>query len=106
MKTAIVFAVLSSLLWPAFALADPPDCARTLRQIYHHEDMAALAEERNLDEWAEKTRDHVERLEERLAVRCPRYSDRDEKQDIARSIAKILKTTAGAAAKLLTLGAL
>jgi hypothetical protein len=105
MKLAIVFTAISCLLWPTVALADPPDCARLLRQIYHYEDMVMMAEDRGKPEWAAKTQGHVDRLEDQLGVRCPRYSDRDEKQEIAKSLAAIAKAAASAAATFFSLGA-
>jgi hypothetical protein len=106
MKLAIVFTAISCLLWPTVALADPPDCARLLRQIYHYEDMVMMAEDRGKLDWAAKTQSHVDRLEDKLGERCPRYSDRDEKQEIARNLSAIVKAAADAAVTFFTLGAL
>jgi hypothetical protein len=105
MKSAIALAASLGLLWPAVALADPPDCSRLLRQIYHHEDMVERAEDVGMDEWAETTREHVERLEDRLANRCPRYSARDEQQEIARNLATLAKLAANTVLEIITLGA-
>jgi hypothetical protein len=105
MKSAIAFAAILGLLWPTVAFADPPDCSRLLRQIYHHVDMVARANQVGRTDWAKLTQQHVERLEGRLANRCPRYSARDEQQEIARNFSTLMKVAATTALEILTLGA-
>ncbi len=105
MKYAIATGALLALLLAGVASADPPDCARSLRQINHYEAMVARAEQLGNEEWADKTQNHVDLLEDRLASRCPNYTDRDERQEIARQTARLLKIAADAAIKFFTMGA-
>ena len=106
MKSAFAFAAVVGLLWPATALADPSDCSRRLRQIHHFEGMVERAEDRGKDDWADKMQHHVDQLEDRLASRCPSFTDRDEKQEAARQLAILMKAAADAAVTFFTLGAL
>ena len=80
MNYAITTGVLLVFLLTGVASADPPDCARSLRQINHYEEMVLRAEQVGKDDWADKTQNHVDLLEDRLAARCPSYTDRDERQ--------------------------
>jgi hypothetical protein len=107
MKLAAGFAALAliGLSDPSVATADPPDCARLMRQINHYEGMIERAEERGNELWADNTQRHVDLLEDRLASRCPSYSARDEEQEAARQLALLLKVAASAAVKFFTLGA-
>jgi len=105
MKSAFALVATLGLLWPAVALADPADCSSLLRRINHYEGMVERAERAGKDEWADKTQQHVDALEDRLGSRCPSYSDRDERQEIARHVATILKVAASAAVKIFTFGA-
>jgi len=105
MKIAIATATLLALLLAGVASADPPDCARQLRQINHFEDMVARAEQLGNEEWADKTQMHLDLLEDRLASRCPNYTDRDERQEAARQFARLLKVAADAAVTFFTMGA-
>ena len=106
MKSLCALAAVVGLLWPAIAFADPPDCSRLLRQIYNYEGMVERADDRGRDDWADKMQNHVDLLEDRLASRCPSYSDRDEKQEAARQLAILMKAAASVAVTILTLGAL
>ena len=106
MKSALTFAAVIGLSIPGAAAADPSDCGRLMHQINHFEGMIERAEDRGNDVWAEKTAQHVEVLETRLASRCPSYSARDEQQEAARQLATLLKVAAAAATKFFTLGAL
>ena len=105
MKYAMATGALLVFLLAGVAAADPPDCARSLRQINHFEEMTARAEQLGNDQWADKTQAHVDILEDRLAARCPNYTDRDERQEVARQTARILKIAADAAVKFFTMGA-
>ena len=105
MKSAFALAAVVGVLWPAVALADPADCSHLLRRIYHFEGMVERAEGLGKEDWADKTQQHVDLLEDRLASRCPSYSDRDEKQEAARQLAILMKLAATAAIKVFTLGA-
>ena len=105
MKSAFALAAVVGVLWPAVALADPADCSHLLRRIDYFEGMVERAEDVGKEDWADKTQQHVDLLEDRLASRCPSYSDRDEKQEVARQFAALMRAAAGAAVKLLTLGA-
>ncbi len=106
MKSALAFAAAIGFLLPGVAAADPSDCGRLMHRINHFEGMVDRAEALGNDEWAEKTQLHVELLETRLADRCPAYSARDEQQEAAAQLAKLLRVAASAAAKFFTLGAL
>ena len=105
MNFAISTGVLLVFLLAGVAAADPPDCARSLRQINHYEEMVLRAEQLGNREWANKTQNHVELLEDRLASRCPNYTDRDERQEAARQFARLLKVAADVAVKFFTMGA-
>lgn len=104
MNYAMTTGVLLVFLLAGVAAADPADCARSLRQINHYEEMVARAEQLGNDMWAEKTQAHVDLLEDRLAERCPNYTDRDERQEMARQLARLLKVAADAAVTFFTLG--
>ncbi len=106
MKSALAFAAAIGLLLPGVAAADPSDCGRLMYRIDHFEGMVDRAEALGKDDWAEKTQRHVELLETRLAERCPSFSARDEQQEAAAQLAKLLRVAASAAAKFFTLGAL
>lgn len=106
MKWARIPLLSVALLLPGVASADPPDCARLLRQINHYEAMVDRAEQLGNDDWADKTQAHVDLLEDRLAGRCPNYTDRDERQEIARQTLRFMKAAADAAVTFFTLGAM
>ncbi len=104
MNYAIATGTLLAFMLAGVAAADPPDCARSLRQINHYEEMVERAEQMGNDEWADKTQMHVDLLEDRLASRCPNYTDRDERQEVARQVARLLKVAADAAVTFFTMG--
>ncbi len=105
MKSALALAVAIVVLFSGVAAADPSDCGRLMYRIVHFEGMVERAEAAGKDDWAEKTQRQVELLETQLAVRCPKFSARDEQQEAARQLALLLKIAATAAAKFFTLGA-
>lgn len=106
MKWALIPVTWILLLLPSVALADPPDCARLLRQINHYESMVERAEDLGNELWADRTQGHVDLLEDRLASRCPNYTDRDERQEIARQTMRLMKVAADAAVTFFTMGAM
>ncbi len=106
MKWAMISAALVFLLLPGVVSADPPDCARLLRQINHYEGMVDRAEDLGNNYWASQTQNHVDLLEDRLAARCPNYTDRDERQEAAKQMARLLKVAADAAVTFFTMGAM
>jgi hypothetical protein len=105
MGRLLVIVGVAGLLLPGVAVADSPDCARLLRQIYHYEGMVDRADALDNEVWATKTQAHVDLLEDQLAVRCPQYSARDEEQEMKRQFANLMKIAAQAAVKFFTFGA-
>ncbi len=105
MKSALALAAAIGLLIPAVAAADPSDCGRLMYRIVHFEGMVERAEAAGKDDWAEKTQQQVDLLEDQLADRCPKFSARDEQQEAARQFALLMKVAADAAVKFFTLGA-
>ncbi len=104
MKWLLITGALAVFLLPGVGAADPPDCARMLRQINHFEGMADRAEDLGNEMWATKTQAHVDLLEDRLAARCPNYTARDEQQEIARQMMRLMKVAADAAVTFFTMG--
>ncbi len=105
MKSVLAFAVAIGLLIPAVAAADPSDCGRLMYRIVHFEGMVERAEAAGKDDWAEKTQQQVDLLEDQLADRCPKFSARDEQQEAARQYALLMKVAADAALTFFTQGA-
>jgi len=105
MKSALAIAALIGFAFPAVASADPSDCGRLMYRIDHFRGMVERAEAAGRDDWADKTQQHVDILEDQLADRCPAFSARDEQQAAAAEFALLMKVAASAAVKFFTLGA-
>lgn len=83
-RFVVVFVVLAwavGLPLPAIADGEPQQftrvqqCRRLTRQITHFEDtVLVMAEERGNASWEQATLDHLDRLKNRRADRCPEYA--------------------------------
>lgn len=91
MRSFIVGITLLVLLAPWAGQADGEkklsrrqDCRRITRQIAHFEGtVLEMARERNDELWQQATSDHISRLKNRRADRCPEYAE--ERRILARA---------------------
>lgn len=109
MRIRAIVAVAAILLPASVAVAGPAECERLARQIAHYEGMAERAEELGNPMWEDRTRDHIEVLEERAAAACPEYAaDRRARAaaaEAARQFAQMMKFAGKAALTFFTMGA-
>jgi hypothetical protein len=73
------------------------DCKRLTKQIARYQGVARMAHERGDELWEASTKQHVKRLSERREQRCPELV-KQEKDEQALKIARLLKSAAKAAA--------
>jgi hypothetical protein len=104
MRWRLAFLVLA--LAPPVAGAEPlalpagrvhGECKRLTRQIAQYEGVAERAHERGDELWEASTKQHVKRLAERRARRCPELV-KEEQDAQAIKLARLLKSAAKAAA--------
>jgi hypothetical protein len=75
------------------------ECKRLTKQMARYKDVAKMAHERGDELWEASTKQHVKRLTERRARRCPELVQREkEEQERAMKIARMIKKAAKAAA--------
>jgi hypothetical protein len=111
MRVWTVGILILVLLSPVAALAGGEqklsrrqDCRRMTKQINHFEGtVLKMAEDRGNEPWARSTSDHIDRLKNRRADRCPEYAEqrkilaRAKKQ--ADQMKKLMVSAAKGAAK-------
>lgn len=75
------------------------ECKRLTKQVSRYQDVAKMAHERGDELWETSMKQHVKRLSDRRARRCPELVQREkEEQERAMKIARLLKKAAKAAA--------
>jgi hypothetical protein len=89
---------------PALAKPEPQrrECHRLTSQITRYEGDVDLARERGNELWETATLEHIERLSERRASRCPQYVE--DKGASLRRLGRMLGTAAKLAARYFTMG--
>jgi hypothetical protein len=98
-------AVAAVLLAPLAAqAAGVVECARLRRQIEHFQGMTDRAEALESEMWAERMGQHVARLKERQADRCPQDVPTDD--STARAFMQLLRIAGSAALSYFTFGAM
>ena len=101
----VAIAIIVLLLGPpAFAKAKPQrrECHRLTSQIARYEGDVERARERGKELWERATLEHIERLSERRAQRCPQYAK--DPGAALRRVGQMLSTAAKLAARYFTMG--
>ena len=76
------------------------DCRRMTKQIAHYEGtVLKMAKDRGNKAWEQSTSDHVDRLKNRRADRCPEYAEQRKLLARAKKQADDMKKLMAAAAK-------
>lgn len=107
MRSFAVLILLAVLMMPALGyaggekkLSRRQDCWRMTKQIAHFEEnVLEMARDRNDALWEESTSNHISRLKNRRADRCPEYGEERKVLARAKKQAEQMKRLMVAAAK-------
>jgi hypothetical protein len=107
MRIVVVGILFFFVLSPLSVLADGErklsrrqDCRRMTKQIAHYEGtVLKMAKDRGNQSWAQSTSDHVNRLKNRRADRCPEYAEQRKVLARAKKQADDMKKLMVSAAK-------
>lgn len=102
---AILVLAVTCCAAPAFGQAQPQhrECVKLTNQIERYVGDVERARERDNELWERATLEHIDRLAQRRAQRCPEYAKDDETM---KRLAKLLRTAGRLALRYFTMGTL
>ncbi len=106
MRLATIIIIVFLVAPPVLAKTEPQrrECHRLTNQIARYEGDVERARERDNELWENATLDHIERLSQRRASRCPQYSEENRAAMRMRRLGQFLGSAAQLAARYFTMG--
>lgn len=103
-RLAAIVIIVFLVALPALAKPGPQrrECHRLTSQIARYEGDVDRARERGNELWENATLEHIDRLSDRRASRCPQYAE--DKGASLRRLGRALGTAAALAARYFTMG--